>query len=243
MHIQHIAIFIFAVLFWSACSTQPSPSHQNEAGITQQDASINQQDTTASHPDTATNQQDAPANQQDASGSPTDTDHSKDTVGNPETNKPVTSAKGLFKLLDGLDDPMHYCLDVPGFRASVQLKSPLMAHTCKPGAEDELFTTNYPKPGQIYIEAYKLCAQASISEKKVYLKDCSDAPEQRFSYTSNKKLQVSSSKEPLCIVVADGSGEPAGGRNHLRRDLLLQKCSDTKDKLSQWTIPGHSLGQ
>ena len=33
----------------------------------------------------------------------------------------------------------------------------------------------------------------------------------------------------LCIGVADGAGEPAGGRNHRRRDLMLYDCRGNMD--------------
>ena len=154
-----------------------------------------------------------------------------------------TEGKGLFKLVNALDDPLHYCLDVPGHGSGVELKSPLMVHTCKPGADDESFTVNFPKSGQIYIEAYELCVEASMSEKKLYLKTCEDKPEQQFVFTTDKKLQASSGNGEYCMVVADGSGERAGGVNHLRRDLLLKKCADAKAELAQWQIPGDALGK
>ena len=52
-------------------------------------------------------------------------------------------------LRDPLDEPEFYCVDVAGFGNNLNLNSPLQAHTCKPGADDELFIFNHPTPGPI----------------------------------------------------------------------------------------------
>ena len=47
----------------------------------------------------------------------------------------VDSAKAdatLIQLVDALDEPEFYCVDVPGFGTSLNLRSALTAHTCKP---------------------------------------------------------------------------------------------------------------
>ena len=59
---------------------------------------------------------------------------------------PLLGAEGLIQLIDPLDEPQFYCVDVPGFRSRVNLDAPLMAHTCEPGAADELFTPDHPGP-------------------------------------------------------------------------------------------------
>ena len=66
----------------------------------------------------------------------------------------------LLQLIDPLDEPEFYCVDVPGFRDSLQTDRPLQAHTCKPGADDELFLFNRPADGQISMPAYDLCMEA-----------------------------------------------------------------------------------
>ena len=61
---------------------------------------------------------------------------------------PATAAATLVQLVDELDEPEYYCVDVPGFGASLNLGSPLTAHTCKPGADDEMFAVDRPRAGQ-----------------------------------------------------------------------------------------------
>ena len=48
---------------------------------------------------------------------------------------PAKAEATLLQLVDALDEPEYYCVDVPGFGASLSLQSALMAHTCKPGAD------------------------------------------------------------------------------------------------------------
>jgi hypothetical protein len=139
-------------------------------------------------------------------------------------------AKGLIQLNAPLDGSEFYCLDVPGFRTNVQLEVPLMAHTCKPGAADEIFTTNHPAPGQLFMPAYNLCVQAESNQ--LYLKPCSSDPGQRFVITPGGQLRTADSG--VCASVASGKGTPAGGPSHLRRDLTLKPCADAKPQLSQW---------
>ena len=89
----------------------------------------------------------------------------------------------FIQLTDPLDEPQFYCLDVPGSGTAVRLYSALQAHTCKPfeTAEDELFTLDHPGGGQIYMEAYDLCAEATGTTpgSTVILAVCSDSANQR----------------------------------------------------------------
>ena len=48
---------------------------------------------------------------------------------------PAKAEATLLQLVDALDEPEYYCVDVPGFGRSLNLQSALMAHTCKPGAD------------------------------------------------------------------------------------------------------------
>jgi len=86
----------------------------------------------------------------------------------------VDSHGRYIRLIDPLDEPEYYCVDVPGAGRGVRLESALQAHTCKPiaTAADELFTRNHPNDGQIYMEAYDLCVEAEgmhgISESNLY---------------------------------------------------------------------------
>ncbi|MCY4583893.1 MAG: RICIN domain-containing protein [Chloroflexi bacterium] len=142
----------------------------------------------------------------------------------------------LVMLADPLDEPEFYCVDVAGFGANLNVNAPLQAHTCKPGADDEMFAFNRPAEGQIYLVEHDRCIQADGAS--LYVRPCSESPLQRFAYGGDGTL--STGDGGLCLAVAGGDGEPAGGRSHVRRDLLLLPCNEVAPALSQWVFPGPS---
>lgn len=146
-------------------------------------------------------------------------------------------AEGLVRLIDPLDEPEHYCLDVPGWGRRLNLDAPLMAHTCKPGAADELFEADRPNPGQLYMRAYDRCVEAGSSEPRaeVFTRACSSSGRQRFKFETDGRIRLSGSD--LCLTVAAGRGTPTGGPSHLRRDLSLQPCGAGGTPLSVWAPP------
>lgn len=147
---------------------------------------------------------------------------------------PTPSAESLIMLQDPLDEPEFYCVDVAGFGNNLNLNAPLQAHTCKPGAADELFIFNRPGPGQFFMDAYNVCLEAGDGE--LYVRPCSDSQQQRFELSSDGVLRLQDSD--LCVAVQSGEGQPAGGRSHVRRDLVLQNCADVEQSLSRWSLPG-----
>jgi len=144
------------------------------------------------------------------------------------------TAPTLLQLVDPLDEPEFYCVDVPGFRDSLRTDRPLQAHTCKPDAADELFIADHPETGQFLMPAYDLCMTAEGDQ--VYTRPCANTSAQQF--VRRDDLTIGPATGDLCLAVAGGNGEPAGGRSHLRRDLQLLPCSAVEPALSQWLMPG-----
>lgn len=149
----------------------------------------------------------------------------------------VAGEKGLVKLKDPLDEPEFYCLDVPGWGRNLNLKAPLMAHTCKPGADDEIFEADYPNEAQLSMPAYSLCAQAdkAAAGAQVRMRECSDAALQKFTWADGRLRPLSAPN--LCLAAADAAGEPTGGPSHLRLDLALQPCASVAAVRSEWLVP------
>ena len=151
----------------------------------------------------------------------------------------LPAADGLVMLVDPLDEPEQYCLDVPGFGRRLNLDAPLMAHTCKPGAADETFRaeTGDPSAARLYMPAYERCAEAESREPgaRLFMKQCEDSDLQRFSFDSDGRIRLGSSQ--LCLTVDGASGVPTGGPSHLRRDLALQPCEGGDPSLSRWRLP------
>lgn len=152
----------------------------------------------------------------------------------PTTSQP--DGNTLIQLIDPLDEPEFYCVDVPGFRDSLRTDQPLQAHTCKPGADDELFRFNQPSDGQFLMPAYDLCMEADGD--LVYTRDCSDSPAQRFRHGADGAIRSGAGQ--LCLSLESGAGQQAGGPSHLRRDLLLLPCAEVERGHSRWILPGGS---
>ena len=152
----------------------------------------------------------------------------------------VPASTGLIQLLDPLDEPEFYCVDVPGFGRSLNLQGALTAHTCKPGADDEMFQWDSPAQGQISMPAYNLCMEANGDEAGMTLglAECSDAPLQLFRYEESGRIRLeqSSAEGELCLTVGPGPGEPTGGPSHLRRTLTLETCSQVDQSRTLWTV-------
>ena len=165
---------------------------------------------------------------------PTSTPASRSTPTPVEQVSHSIPAPSLIMLQDPLDEPEFYCVDVAGFGASLNLNSPLQAHTCKPGADDEMFAFNRPSQGHLHLVEHDLCVEAD--EAMVYVRRCSDSPMQVFTYGKDRTLSLETGD--FCLVAAGGEGQPAGGRSHLRRDLLVMPCTDADRSLSQWVFPG-----
>ena len=140
----------------------------------------------------------------------------------------------LIQLIDPLDEPEFYCVDVRGFGSGSQTDRSLQAHTCKPGGEDELFLVNHPAAGQLSMPAYDLCLEAE--DEEVYTRTCTDSSSQVFDIGSDGTVRTGDGQ--FCLAVTPGEGEQAGGVSHLRRDLLLVDCTEGQRHLARWILPG-----
>ena len=109
-------------------------------------------------------------------------------------------------------------MDVPGFGASLNLDGALTAHTCKPRADDELFTVGHPSAGHLYMPAYERCVEAggATDGVELYLEACADEPLQRFTLTADGQLRLEAAEgtapeTAYCLAVDAGEGQPTGG--------------------------------
>ena len=154
-----------------------------------------------------------------------------------------TPTRFLIRLRDDLDDPLGYCIDVRGFGSGIRLDADLQAHSCKStSADDQAFASiGEPADGSIVLVDYDICLAVAEPEPgaSIVLGQCDDSSVfQRFEWLPDGRLRLiaepSASDPTLCLGVAGGSGEPAGGRNHLRRDLMLRDCAATDLALIAW---------
>lgn len=163
----------------------------------------------------------------------------------PESSPIPTPIAGLLRLQDDLDDPLGYCIDVRGFGSGIRLDADLQAHSCKRNSpDDQSFAINGPDvPGPILLVHYGLCLTVPDPAEggSIFLGPCDDTSTAGEFYSLYDGLlrlgpQFNAPPSNLCIGVADGPGEPAGGRNHLRRDLLLLDCEATDPSRITWEL-------
>lgn len=164
---------------------------------------------------------------------------------------------GQLRLMDNLDDPNGYCIDVPGFGNNVRLDLPLQAHTCKPGAADQTFSLSMTAAAFYgYLDTSERIVWTWTgkdfcftwtefnSDSVIVLAECSKKrePEQLFKLHSDDlslpgaPISFANVSDGRCVGVEEGPGEPAG-RNHLRRDLTLYRCSPSAPRwLITWEL-------
>ena len=151
----------------------------------------------------------------------------------------------LIRLKDDLDDPLGYCVDVRGFGSGIRLDADLQAHSCKSNSPDDqsFAMLDEPPAGGILLVDYEVCLAVAEPEpgSSILLSPCDDESVLRhFEWLDDGRLHLlvkqDASGPKLCIGVADGAGEPAGGRNHLRRDLMLRDCEDAAPALTTWKL-------
>lgn len=177
---------------------------------------------------------------------PADTPAAADTPVPAATQTPPPESRGLIslypdgetliQLIDPLDEPEFYCVDIPGFGATLGTDQPLQAHTCKPGASDELFQVKRPVEGQLVMPSHGLCMEAEGN--LVYSRRCTDTPGQLFTLGADGTVRAG--KGQLCLSVDPGEGQETGGPSHLRRNLLLMDCTVAQRHLSRWILPGEN---
>lgn len=141
------------------------------------------------------------------------------------------------RLVDPLDEPEYYCLDLSGWGKNLKLDDPLQAHTCKTrGADDQMFTL---QGGKILVGDTGRCLQVGVSSGKplagvaVLARDCTDSPLQLMTLEDNGQISVSGSD--LCLAAGNESTD-ASGPSHVWRVLSAQPCDTTSPALSTWQV-------
>lgn len=167
----------------------------------------------------------------------------------PEQEIVTTDASGvapnrLIKLVDPLDDPDHYCVDIRGWGSNVRLTDSLQAHTCKPtDNRDEQFTYLSPS-SQIYAEEYDLCLEPETltDGSQIYLRQCIDTSQQSFSAIGDGTIRLGDTGESgLCLAVASGDGHVINAI-HKRRELYVRACDATDSSLMTWEFASGAAG-
>ncbi len=160
---------------------------------------------------------------------------------------PVTPNPSFIVLIDQLDeasDNDFYCADVTGdiVEAGVQLQ----AHTCKEPNNDELFETNAPVEGMIYVSDHRLCVGMKVTatdKPLVAVADCNPKDPLQFWVSTATGQIHPQSDTSLCWTVGEESGVDHGaGGDHLNKTLTLDPCAAHEAKYNSFHMGRDFVG-
>ncbi len=140
------------------------------------------------------------------------------------------------RLVDPLDEPEFYCLDLSGWGDHLRLEDPLQAHTCKTrGGDDQMFSI---EDGKILVGDTGRCLEvagsgAPLPGSAILARKCSDSAMQAFALEENGRISVKGSG--LCLAAGDRSAE-ASGPSHMWRVLSVALCDTTNPELMTWQV-------
>ncbi len=140
------------------------------------------------------------------------------------------------RLVDPLDEPEYYCLDLSGWGDHLRLEDPVQAHTCKTrGADDQMFAI---KGDSILVGDTGRCLEIASSGTPlpgaaILARTCSDSSMQAFTLEENG--QIAATGSGLCVAVGDQSSE-ASGPSHVWRVLTVESCDAVSPELMTWQL-------
>ncbi len=159
-------------------------------------------------------------------------------------SNPATEELVEIKLLDDIDEPRGYCLDIAGGRGTkAPVEKGLQAHTCYDYTgellEDQSFDASLIKQGQFKIPYFDVCMSASSTEvgSAVMLATCESTDTQQFSLEPNGNL-ILQAKPELCVTASSTEKKEGRGATpvHVMRPLSLQPCSKDNVAYQAWSI-------
>jgi hypothetical protein len=146
-------------------------------------------------------------------------------------------------LLDALDEPRGYCIDMIGYKERAQTNRELQTHTCYSYqgaiAADQGVDRKLAREGHFRFSHFDVCmtVERARPAERVVLAECGNIVGQHFRLTRENRI-VAAAREDLCITVADGEGIAGRGGQpvHLRRALRLDRCSDAAATRQRWQL-------
>ncbi|MEO1057283.1 MAG: ricin-type beta-trefoil lectin domain protein [Actinomycetota bacterium] len=153
---------------------------------------------------------------------------------------------GRLQLIEALDDPAGYCLDVPGPATNLRLDLAAWAHSCHDETEpDQVLRFDEDGNGALRFlwEDYDLCltADAVAAGSGFSYQPCDGGESQAFDATADGVFQLRGTDLCLAALNMDtgtADGDAGTGRDVAPGDrvrtLQLQPCATTTAALQQW---------
>ena len=149
----------------------------------------------------------------------------------------IADTEKFVRLVDPLDEPEYYCLDLSGWGDHLKLEDPLQAHTCKVrGGADQIFTV---EENRITVGDTGRCLQVAVSSGKalagsaIIARECNDSPMQALKLEEDGRITVVGSD--LCLAAGDESTD-ASGPSHVWRVLSAERCDSVPAERMTWQV-------
>ena len=146
-------------------------------------------------------------------------------------------------LLNQLDDPRGFCIDIRGHKLKAKIDKGLQAHTCysyqgkispNQGFDSLKITKN-----QFFLYSFNVCMEASSlnPSKNLKLGKCDRNKLQNFEWSNKNEIRLISNRK-LCLTVDQGQSKKAGGGTpvHLMRNLSLELCNKSLNSYQTWNV-------
>ena len=173
-------------------------------------------------------------------------DHAEPPEAPGEEPRFMSGYVGRLKLVDDIDDPAGYCLDVPGPASNIRLDISAWAHSCHDGPEPDQ-TYRFDEDGngafRFVWEDYDVCLTATeaVAGSGLSYLPCDGGPRQAFDSATDGTFSLRGSELCLSALNMDDTGsqdEVGVGRNVAPGDwvrgLQLRPCAEALDALTQW---------
>ena len=146
-------------------------------------------------------------------------------------------------LLNQLDDPRGFCIDIKGHKLKAQINKGLQAHTCYSYqgeiSPDQGFSSSELSKYQFILPSFNVCMEASslTSSTSLRLRQCDYGKLQNFEWSNKNKIRLISDRK-LCLTVGQEQSKKGGGGSpfHLMRNLSLEPCSKSLNSYQVWSI-------
>ena len=146
-------------------------------------------------------------------------------------------------LLNELDDPRGFCIDIKGHKLKAQINKGLQAHTCYSYqgeiSPDQGFNSRKLTKNQFILTSFNVCMEASslTSSANLRLGKCDRNKLQNFEWSNENKIHLIDNRK-LCLTVDQGQSKKGGGGTpvHLMRDLSLELCNKSLKSYQSWSV-------
>ena len=119
-------------------------------------------------------------------------------------------------LLNQLDDPRGFCIDVRGHKYKAQVNKGLQAHTCYSYqgeiSPDQGFSSHKLTKNQFILPSFNVCMEASSLKTSTNLKleKCDRNKLQNFEWSNKNQIRLISNRK-LCLTVGQEQSKKGGG--------------------------------